>query len=334
VTRLPVAVLAFALLGATFATAQTSARPARVGYLNLGAVAGTPGNPSVPRIIPALVGRLQELGHDVGRTLILEFRHAEFKPERLPVLAAELVRAPVDIILVAGPALLEAARKATQEIPIVMVAATDDPVRDGLVASLARPGGNITGLTFAVSPEIVGKQLELLRELAPAASRVRMLADADTSSLRRVAEGIADAAPRLNFQAQEPIEVREPGQLDEAFAGAVRQRTDALLIPMVGVTFAQRTRVAELALKHRVPVLAYFRELPEAGGLFSYGPDLRDIYRRAAGYVDRILRGARPADLPVEQPAKFELVINLRTARALGLTIPQSVLLRADEVIQ
>jgi putative ABC transport system substrate-binding protein len=332
---LVVAVLSLAPLAAPLdAAAQTSVRPARVGYLNLGAVSGTPGNPSVPRIIPALVSGLQELGHDVGRTLVLEFRHAEFKPERLPVLAVELVRLPVDVILVAGPAPLDAARKATQTIPIVMVAASDDPVRDGLVASLARPGGNITGLTFAVSPEIAGKQLELLRELAPAANRVRMVADADTIALRRVAEAIADAAPRLHFRAQEPLEAREPTQLDEAFVRAVRERTDALWIPMAGVTFAQRTRVAELALKHRMPVLGYFRELPEAGGLFSYGPDLRDIYRRAAGYVDRILRGARPAELPVEQPTKFELVVNLKTAKALGLTIPQSVLLRADEVIQ
>jgi putative ABC transport system substrate-binding protein len=187
---------------------------------------------------------------------------------------------------------------------------------------LARPGGNITGLTFAVSPDIVGKQLELLRGLVPTANRIRMLADADTVSLRQVAEAIADNASRLNFQAQEPLEARDRTHLDEAFVRAVRQRTDALLIPMVGVTFAQRTRVAELALKHRVPIFAYFRELPEAGGLFSYGPDLRDLYRQAAGYVDRILRGARPADLPVEQPTKFELVINLKTAKALGLAIP------------
>jgi hypothetical protein len=205
------------------AAAQTSVRPARVGYLNLGAVSGTPGNPSVPRIIPALVSGLQELGHDVGRTLVLEFRHAEFKPERLPVLAVELVRLPVDVILVAGPAPLDAARKATQTIPIVMVAASDDPVRDGLVASLARPGGNITGLTFAVSPEIAGKQLELLRELAPAANRVRMVADADTIALRRVAEAIADAAPRLHFRAQEPLETREPWSL----SAVLRRSPDA-----------------------------------------------------------------------------------------------------------
>jgi putative ABC transport system substrate-binding protein len=215
-----------------------------------------------------------------------------------------------------------------------MVAASDDPVRDGLVTSLAPPGSNITGLTFAVSPEIAGKQLELLREMAPTANRVRLLADADTLAPRHVAEAIAEAAPRLHSRAQEPLTAREVSQFDEAFGRAVRERTDAVWIPMVGVTFAQRARVAELALRHRVPVLGYFRSLPEAGGLFSYGPDLRDIYRRAAGYVDRVLRGARPADLPIEQPTKFELVLNLRTAKTLGLTIPQSVLLRADEVIR
>jgi putative ABC transport system substrate-binding protein len=262
---------------------------------------------------------------------VVEWRFADWRPDRLPALAADLARAPVDVIVVGGPHGVEAARNATASIPIVTVAGTDDPVAAGWVASLARPGGNVTGLTVAVSPEIVGKQLEVLTELVPGLRRVGILADGETPGLRGE---FTDAARRLGLPEPGVINVREVPQLAPAFAEAARARTQALLVTMAGITFAQRARVAQLALDRRLPVFAYFRELPEAGGLMSYGPDLRDIYRRAAGYVDRILQGARPADMPVEQPTKFELVVNLRTARALGLRIPPAVLARADEVIE
>jgi putative ABC transport system substrate-binding protein len=329
-----------ALLGVTLllpmvvVITQAVARPARLGVLTIGAPNRTPTNPAPSRLFPPFFQELRARGHVEGGNLVVEWRFADWKAERLPALAEELVQAGVDVILVVGPHGLQAARKATPAIPIVMVASTDDPVRDGLVASLARPGGNITGLTYAVSPEVVGKQLQVLAEIIPGLRRVRVLDDypgAGTQPLRAAFEG---AAKQLRLEAQPAIPVLDLERLPAAFADIHADRTDAVLVLMAGLTFARRDQVATLAARSRVPIFGYFRELSEAGGLLSYGPDIVDLYRRAGIYVDRILRGARPADLPVEQPTKFELVINIKTAKALGLTIPQSVLLRADEVLQ
>jgi putative ABC transport system substrate-binding protein len=316
------------------AASQPAGRPARVGVLTIGAPNLTATNPGASRLWPPFLQELRDRGYVEGANLAVEWRFADWRPDRLPTLAAELARASVDVIVVGGPHGVEAARNTTASIPIVMVASTDDPVAAGWVASLARPGGNVTGLSFAVSPEIVGKQLEIFAELVPGLRRVGILKDAETPGLRRTWREFTEAARRLGLPEPDVIEVRELPQLAPAFSEAARTRAQGLLVTMAGITFAQRSRVAQLGLDGRLPVFAYFRELPEAGGLMSYGPDLRDIYRRAAGYVDRILRGARPAEMPVEQPTKFELVVNLRTARALGIRMPPSVLARSDEIIE
>ena len=274
---------------------------------------------------------LRQLGYEDGRNVTIEWRFSEGRTERLPALAAELVRLKVDVIVASSGPPPFAAKQATRTIPIVMANAPD-PVGSGLVASLARPGGNITGLS-TLAPEIVGKQLELLKEIVPRVSRVAVLWN-PTNQAHPLPLGEAKVAARsLGVQLQ-ILEARGPDEFESAFAAMVRERASALLVLGDGMFFLHRTRIALLATKQRLPTMFSAREHVDAGGLIVYGPSLRDNFRRAAVYVDKILKGAKPADLPVEQPTKFELVINLKTAKGLGLTIPQSVLMRADEVIQ
>jgi putative ABC transport system substrate-binding protein len=321
------------LAAARAAAAQPPGRRPRIGFLSIAAPIGSPTNPIGAGLNAAFVEGLRDLGYVEGRTLVIEWRYAEFQPERLPALAADLVRLGVDVIVVGGPAGIQAARDATREIPVVMVASSSDPVGEGLVASLARPGGNVTGLSAAVSAELFAKMLALLKEAVGRLARVAMLWDFDAVVRQAYEEPLQQAAQALGFTL-EIVLVRTPADLDRAFAAMRRQGVDSVALAMGGITFAQRVRVAQLAHAQRLPTVGLFRALPEVGGLMSYGPDLRDVYRRAAGYVDRILKGARPADLPVEQPTRFELVVNLRTAKTLGLPIPPAVLARADEVIE
>lgn len=261
---------------------------------------------------------------------IFEARSADGKPERLAALAAELVRLKVDVIVTSGAPAHPAARRATATIPIVM-ATGSDPVGLGLVASLARPGGNVTGIT-SLNRELSAKRLELARELAPGASRLAILA----SSFATVDPYIRDtqaAAPALGVRLQ-VVRVGTPTDLDGAFATIASERPAALLVVPGPMFFAERRRLAELAVKHRLPTVYSLREHAEAGGLIAYGARLTELFRRAAGYVDKILKGAKPGELPIEQPTTFELVVNQRTAKQLGLTIPSSLLARADQIIQ
>jgi putative tryptophan/tyrosine transport system substrate-binding protein len=278
---------------------------------------------------------LRELGYIEGQNIATEYRYAEGKVDRAPELAAELVRLKVDIIVVAsGDQWIRAAKNATRTIPIVMVGVGSDPVRAGFVESLARPGGNVTGLT-ALNRELGGKRLELLKEGVPKLSRVAVLYDpADPPSLHEVKELLpADAdALKLNIQ---PWEIRAVDDFEKVFAALNKQRPDGLYaFGAGGIMRPNRKRIAEFALKSRLPSVSSSRESVEAGGLMSYGADLVDSYRRVAIYVDKILKGANPADLPIEQPTKFELIVNLKTAKQIGVTIPPNVLARADKVIK
>ena len=325
--RVPlVALLAVFLLAAPLAAeAQAPAKVPRIGFLS----ARSPTDN--PYFIEAFRQGLRELGYVEGQNIAIEYRFAEGRPERLPALAAELVRLKVDVIVTGGPPAPEAAKQATGTIPIVFAVA-GDPVAEGLVASLARPGGNITGLA-SIAPEVVGKQLELLKEVAPKVSRVAVLQNPSNQAhpLRlRQAEGAARA---LGVQLH-IVQARTPPEIDAAFAAMRSQRAGGVLVLRDPLFLAQRTQIAALAAKSRLPAVYGLREEAEAGGLMAYGANVPLMYRRAATYVDKILKGAKPADLPVEQPTKFELVINLKTAKALGLTIPPSLLQRADEVIQ
>jgi putative ABC transport system substrate-binding protein len=254
------------------------------------------------------------------------------KLDRLPALAQDLIRLNVDVIVTFGPVTIRPAREATRTIPIVMIAGSGDPVRDGLVASLAHPGGNITGVTWSAGPEVIGKNLEILKQVVPRLSRVALLSDGGQSSPSG-ARAWEDATRQLGLRLERVV-INDPTELESTMAAISRQRVDAVYVTMAGVTFTSRNHVAALAVAGRLPTFGLFRELAEAGGLLSYGPSIGAIYRRGAYYVDKILRGAKPADLPIEQPTKFELVINLKTAKALGLTIPQSLLIRADEIMQ
>ena len=274
---------------------------------------------------------LRDLGWVEGKNISIEYRYAEGRHDRLPDLAADLVRLKVDIIVTAVTSDAVAGKNATRAIPIVMASA-GDPVATGLVESLARPGGNITGLSQMV-PELVGKRLELLREIVPKLSRVAVLWNPQDRSSTLSWKEIQLPARQAGVQLHS-LEVRSPSDLDKAFEDATRARAGALAIMPDPVFVTNLKRIADLAAKHRLPSIFHLREFADADGLVTYGVDRSDMFRRAATYVDKILKGAKPADLPVEQPAKFELVINLKTARALGLTIPPSLLLRADRVIQ
>jgi putative ABC transport system substrate-binding protein len=279
----------------------------------------------------AFLEGMRALGYVEGQHLILEYRGAEGQYERLPDLAAELVRLQVDVIVTYGTPPSVAAKHATTTIPIVMTS-VGDPVGSGLVASLARPGGNVTGLS-SLSPDLVGKQLEFLKDVLPTISRVALLWNpANPANALNVREAEV-AAQALGVQLHR-VEARGPEALDSAFAAMTSAHAGALLVIGDRVFRQHRNRLAELAVMSHLPTMHTIREYVEAGGLMSYGPHSLDLIRRAAYYVDRILKGTKPADLPVEQPSKFELVINLKTAKALGLTMPPSMLFQADEVIQ
>jgi putative ABC transport system substrate-binding protein len=275
---------------------------------------------------------LRELGWVEGQNLVIEYRSAEGRFDRLPELAAELVRLKVDVIVAAPTPGALAAKKATATVPIVGVSLTE-PVGVGLIASLARPGGNVTGVAYSVGTDIFGKDLALLKEVVPKVRRVAVLSNPDGPVQPLTISNVKAAARSLGLELQ-LVEARGPGDFDRAFAAMAKERVGALFVVTDPVFIPHRARLVSLAAKSRLPSIFTQRADVEAGGLLSYGPSFADMYRRAAAYVDKILKGARPADLPVEQPTKFELVINLKTAKTLGLTIPPSLLQRADEVIQ
>ena len=290
-----------------------------------------PTDPEGARVWGAFIQGLRDLGYVEGQNITIEHRSSEGKFERLPDLAAELVRLKVDVIVTPALQNALAAKQATRTIPIVM-ASSGDPVGAGLVASLARPGGNVTGLSV-LGFEIVGKQIELLKEIVPGVSRVAVLGNPVHQSYPPWLDEVKVAARSLGVQLQ-LLEARGPDDFESAFAAMARERAGALLHFSDGMGLLHRARIVELAAKHRLPVMYGLREFVDAGGLMVYGPSMRDSFRRAATYVDKILKGAKPGDLPIEQPSKFDLVINLKTAKALGLTIPPSVLIRADQIIQ
>jgi putative tryptophan/tyrosine transport system substrate-binding protein len=312
------------LLAAPLVAQAQPARLPRIGFL----AAGSPSDPRIQRFLQAFQQGLRELGYVDGQNISIEYRWAEGKYDRLPSLAAELVSLKVSVIVAAASPVIQVAKHATQTVPIVMVAA-GDPVGAGFVASLARPGGNITGMS-TMAAELVGKQLELLKEVVPKVSRVALLGTADFAVVVRHAP---DAARALGISLQ-PLEVRDPSEIDQAFAAMTREQAGGLIVLAGTMTMDNRTRIADHAARRHLPTVSWQREYAEAGGLLAYGPNIADSFRRAATYVDKILKGAKPGDLPVEQPTKFELVINLKTAKTLGLTIPQSLLGRADEIIQ
>jgi putative ABC transport system substrate-binding protein len=323
------AMLALAAAGSglpSAAAAQQRAKLSRVGWLALNSAETT------PHQFAAFRQGLNERGWVEGRNVLIEARRADGRAERLPVLATELVRLEVDVIVTAGSAPTQAARAASGSIPIVM-AASANALAERFVASLARPGGNITGMTFMAGPEIAGKQLQLLLELAPAASRIAVLANPDNASHAAFAGQLQTvaSAPKVRLQV---LHARASEQFDAAFAAMAREGAGALLVLTDGVFYGQRGRLVELAAKAGLPAIYSQREFAQAGGLVCFGPSLADMARRAATHVDKILRGAMPGEIPVEQPTKFELVVNLKAAQALGITIAQSVLLRADEVIE
>jgi putative ABC transport system substrate-binding protein len=268
-----------------------------------------------------------------GQTIVIEYRYAEGRVDRLPSLAEELVRLKVDVIAASPTPAALAARNATRTIPIVGMGLTE-PVAVGLVASVARPGGNVTGVAYSFHTDIFGKQLELLKEVVPRVRRVAVLSNPTVGPTHALTiNSVKAAAQPLGLELR-LHEAREPGEFDGAFAAMARDRAAALLIAGDSMFFTHRARLADLALKHRLPAMSTQWQWAEAGGLIAYGPSLPDLWRRAATYVDKILKGAQPADLPIEQPTKFDLVVNLKTTKTLGLTIPPSVLVRADEVIQ
>ncbi len=319
------------LLGGLFspvaAEAQQAAKVPRIGYLALNLVA--------PHLPEAFHQGLRDLGYVEGRNLVIEYRDAEGKLERLPALAAELVALKVDVIFAEGGTRSAlAAKHATRTLPIVF-AAVGDPVASGVVTSLARPGGNVTG-TSVLAPELVGKGLELLTQAVPGVSRVAVLRQPGAVPERTekdVLKGAEVAGRALGVRLQF-VEALGPADVDRAFSDMTRARADALTVLPSAMFFFERRRLVDLAAKHRLAAVYPWREFVDAGGLMSYGANIADLYRRAATYVDKILKGTKPGDLPVEQPTKFELVINLKTAKALGLTIPPSLLGRADHVVE
>jgi putative ABC transport system substrate-binding protein len=319
--------LAGALAVPLAAVAQPAAKIARIGYLTANIAVGS-------HLRDAFLQGLRDLGYVEGRNVVIEYRSAEGALERLPALAAELVALKVDVIVASANLAALAAKQATRTLPIVFTA-VGDPVTSGLVASLSRPGGNVTGLS-QLAPELVGKCLEQLKQAVPGVSRVAVLW-APGALPERMQKDMLEGAEvsgrplgvRLQF-----VEARGPADFDRAFSEMTRARAGALTVLASAMFFGEQRRLVDLADKNRLPAVYPSREFVDAGGLMSYGSDLADMFRRAAIYVDKILKGAKPGDLPVEQPTKFELVINLKTAKALGLTIPPSVLARADQVIE
>jgi putative ABC transport system substrate-binding protein len=303
--------------------AQQAERLYQVGYVTLGS------QPTQSGLWRSFLDAMRELNYEEGRNLVVRLAFAEGRPERLPSLIADLMEAKVDVIVTTATQETMAAKRATSTIPIVMTVAPD-PVEQGLVASLARPGGNVTGLT-SMAPGTSQKLVELLREAVPAASRFAVVGTPDSSpEIRRELQAAAQQGRvTLSF-----IEIKSPDDFDSALARAKKRGAGGIIAPLGAFTYTHRAKLVQLALKHRLPGIYWVRDYVEAGGLMSYGANFGDVGRRAAYFVDRILRGAKPADLPVEQPTNFELVINRKTAKALGLTIPQTLLQRADQVIE
>jgi putative ABC transport system substrate-binding protein len=305
------------------AEAQQPKKVPRIGFL----LQAPPTEPQVE----AFRQGLRDLGYVEEKNILFEYRHTQGKPDRLPRFAEELVRLKVDVIVVAGTLATSAAKNATTEIPIVMAVA-GDPVGSGHVASLGRPGGNITGLTN-LAPELGGKRLELLKEVIPGLSRVAILSDPTNPIFTLQLKEVESAAQALKLQLQ-ILQVREPNDFDSAFGAAKKSRAGAVGTLASAFLGTYRQKLADSAEKSRLPMMYHSSGFVEVGGLMSYGVNNADLYRRAATYVDKILKGAKPGDLPIEQPKKFELAINLKAAKQIGLTIPQSVLYRADKVVR
>ena len=305
------------------AAAQPAGRVYRLGYLGEGRSADA-------SLLRPLFDGLRELGYVEGRNLVIEQRYAEFRYERMLDLAAELVRLKPDVLVTGGTPAIAALKQATTTVPIIMTWSID-PVGAGFITSLARPGGNITGSTLSTGPEFMAKQLEILNEVVPKRSRVAILRQIGRTGTEPAT--LESAARKLGLTIVF-VDVRTPSDLEGAFTKMTRTRAGAFLILGGPMTFASRQQIADLAVQHRLPGIHLFREYAEAGLLLSFGASRKTTNQRAVIYIDKILKGARPADLPVEEPSTFELIINLKTAKALGLTIPQSVLVRADEVLR
>ena len=320
-------------LGLFVAPVAVEAQPPKVPRIGV-LTEGTPFGPQADtsRYLESFRRGMRDLGWVESKNILIEYRGAEGRSERIPDLVAELVRLNVDVIFAGSTAMTVAARQATSTIPIVM-ATGGDPVMRGLVASLARPGGNVTGLSYSVGLETFAKQLELLKETVPTVRRVAVLFNPTNPAHRPAIERLGEAARSVGVSLQ-VLEARTPDDFERAFAAMARARAEALVVAPDPILGYNRLRLQEFVARSRLPAIYGLREHVPVGGLMSYAADVRDNYRRAAGYVDKILKGAKPADLPVEQPTKFELVINLKTAKALGLTIPPSLLARADQVIE
>jgi putative ABC transport system substrate-binding protein len=317
-------IIAFVISGVAV-EAQQAAKIPRIGYIT----GATPDGQAAR--IEAFRQGLRELGYVEGKNIVIEYRYAEGKPDRLAALAAELVRLKVDVIVTGGANITRAAKNATNTIPIVMTN-DSDPVANGFVASLARPGGNITGLA-TLAPEISGKQLELLKEIVPRLSRVAVFGTSTVGANAHVLREIELAAKAFGVKLQY-LEVREPKDIETLFRAAGKGRAQAALVLAGSMFNSHRTEIAALAVKSRLPAIYNHSEYVVDGGLMTYGASINDLDRRAATFVDKILKGRTPADLPVEQPMKFEFIVNLKVAKAIGLTIPPNVLVRADRVIR
>jgi putative ABC transport system substrate-binding protein len=308
--------------------AQQETKVRRIGFLAARS-RSTPSNPDV--YYDAFTQGMRELGYLDGKNLVVEWRFADGKSERLAGLAAELVRMKVEVIATHGTPATQAAQRATSTVPIVFAAASE-PIGSGFAASLARPGGNITGLSLT-TVDVSPKHLELLKMMIPRLSRIAFLMNPDTSSHPAILKSVQAAAQTIGVRVL-PLQARNPGEFERGFDVMKRERIEAVILAPDTFYIGQRRQYAELALKNRMPTMFSFREQVEAGGLMSYGQNLADHYRRAATYVDKILKGARPGELPIEQPTRLYLAINRKAAKALGLTISQELLLRADEVIE
>ena len=306
--------------------AEQPAKVPRIGFLAVGSREGR------AFLIEGLLQGLREYGYAEGQNIVIEYRFSEDRDDRLPELAAELVDLQVDLIVASGTPASFAAKQATSTIPLVMGGVAANPVETGLVASLARPGGNVTGMTMMTS-QLSGKRLELFKEIMPGLSRVAVFWNPPNPAYGPILRELEAAAQTLGMALQR-LEVRVPEDFEGAFEVAITQHAGALIAPADPLTTNRQTVVAELALKYRLPTIMEYKEFVKAGGLLSLGVDLADLYRRSAHHVDKILKGAKPADLPMQQPMTFDMAINLKTAQALGLTIPHHVLLQATEVIQ
>ena len=307
------------------ASAQQRGKIWRIGMLEITAPGVNAAN------LDAFRKGLRDLGYAEGQHVVIEYRSADGRSERFPSLAAEFVRLNVDVIVTRGTPAVMAAKNATATIPVVM-AASGEPLRTGVVAALARPGGNVTGLS-AITNELIGKRLEMLREVVPGIRRVGLLHNMSNPVAPRQWEELKAVVQALGIEPR-LLDVRSPEQIEPAIVAAAAQQTQALVIGNDTVMHSNRGHVVELAAKHKLPATYYAREFVDAGGLMTYGVNYPDLYRRAATFVDKIFKGAKPSDLPVEEPTRFDLVVNLKTAKALGLTVPPTLLARADEVIE